>query len=94
MYPLDGANLIFNLPVAKFVIPGWGDKVNSAIGLSYRPARLHIGVGGGGAGVNYILQAGTMNLATGRHAEFLLDGNGQISNLIFYFIFPVYMYLL
>ncbi len=26
-------------PVAKFIDPDWGDKVNS--GLSYRPARLH-----------------------------------------------------
>ncbi len=28
-------------PVAKFIIPGWGDKVDSGIGLSYWPARLH-----------------------------------------------------
>jgi hypothetical protein len=25
--------------VAKFILPGWGDKVDS--GLSYQPARLH-----------------------------------------------------
>jgi hypothetical protein len=28
-------------PVAKFLIPDWGDIINSGIGLSYRPARLH-----------------------------------------------------
>jgi hypothetical protein len=27
--------------VAKFKVPDWGDKVNSGMGLSYRPARLH-----------------------------------------------------
>ncbi len=29
--------------IAKFLVPDWGDKVNSGIGLSYRPAtaRLH-----------------------------------------------------
>jgi hypothetical protein len=26
-------------PVAEFLDPGWGDKVNSGIGLSYRPAK-------------------------------------------------------
>ncbi len=25
----------------KFLVPDWGDIVNSGIGLSYRPARLH-----------------------------------------------------
>ncbi len=27
--------------VAEFTGPDWGDKVNSGIGLSYKPARLH-----------------------------------------------------
>jgi hypothetical protein len=27
--------------VVEFIDPDWGDKVNSGIGLSYRPARLH-----------------------------------------------------
>jgi hypothetical protein len=27
--------------VVKFIVPDWGDKVNSGIGLSCRPARLH-----------------------------------------------------
>jgi hypothetical protein len=27
--------------VAEFINPDWRDKVNSGIGLSYRPARLH-----------------------------------------------------
>jgi hypothetical protein len=26
---------------AKFIVPDWGDKVDSGIGLLYRPARLH-----------------------------------------------------
>ncbi len=28
--------------VAKFLVPYWGDKVNSGIELSYRPARLRL----------------------------------------------------
>ncbi len=28
-------------PVAEFIDPDWGDKVNSGMGLSYWPARLH-----------------------------------------------------
>ncbi len=43
-------------PVAKFIVPDWGDKVNSGIGLSYQPA--------GPPGDNYILQSGTKNLAS------------------------------
>jgi hypothetical protein len=27
--------------VAKFIVPDWGDKVNSGKGLSYLPAKLH-----------------------------------------------------
>jgi hypothetical protein len=27
--------------VAKFIVPDWGDKVDSGMELSYRPARLH-----------------------------------------------------
>ncbi len=27
--------------VAKFIVPDWGDIVHYAIGLLYRPARLH-----------------------------------------------------
>ncbi len=27
--------------VTKFIVPDWGDKVDSGMGLSYRPARLH-----------------------------------------------------
>jgi hypothetical protein len=34
-------HLICSLFVAKFIVPGWGHKINSGIGLSYRPARLH-----------------------------------------------------
>jgi hypothetical protein len=28
-------------PATKFIVPDWGDKADSGIGLSYRPARLH-----------------------------------------------------
>jgi hypothetical protein len=30
------------VPVAKFIVSDWGNKVNSGIGLSYRPARPHM----------------------------------------------------
>jgi hypothetical protein len=30
-------------PVVKFIVPDWGDKVDSGMGLSHGPARLHIG---------------------------------------------------
>jgi hypothetical protein len=30
-----------SLTGAEFIVPDWGDKVNSGIGLSYRPARLN-----------------------------------------------------
>jgi hypothetical protein len=44
--------------VAKFIVPDCGDKVDSGIGLSYRPARLHRLAGRYDTlcGVNYILQ--------------------------------------
>jgi hypothetical protein len=45
--------------VAKFIVPDWGDKVDSGIGLSYRPARLYRLT----TGVNCIPRSGTMNLA-------------------------------
>jgi hypothetical protein len=28
-------------PEAKFIVPDWGNQVDSDIGLSYRPARLY-----------------------------------------------------
>ncbi len=28
-------------PVAEFLVPDWGDLVDSGKGLSYRPARIH-----------------------------------------------------
>ncbi len=31
--------------VAKFIVPDWGDKVDSGTGLSYWSARLHREVG-------------------------------------------------
>jgi hypothetical protein len=30
-----------SISIAKFIVPFWGDKVDSGLGLSYRPARLH-----------------------------------------------------
>jgi hypothetical protein len=32
---------ICSTPVAEFIDPDWGDKVDSGIALSYRSARLH-----------------------------------------------------
>jgi hypothetical protein len=59
---LIGAN-----SVATFLVPDWGDKVNSGIGLSYRPAMLHRLAGryDNPMPVNYIPQSGTMNFDTG-----------------------------
>ncbi len=57
-------------PVAKFIVPDWGDKVNSCIRLSYRPYSKPVWPGATirepHAGVNFISlpQSGTMNLAT------------------------------
>jgi hypothetical protein len=34
-------NIDTTYPVAEFIDPDWGDKVNSGTGLSYRPARRH-----------------------------------------------------
>jgi hypothetical protein len=28
-------------PEAQFLVPDWGDKIGSGVGLSYRPVRLH-----------------------------------------------------
>jgi hypothetical protein len=47
------------IPVAKSIVPDLGNKANSCIELPYRPARLQQPY----AGVNYIPQSGTMNLA-------------------------------
>jgi hypothetical protein len=41
-------------PVGEFIYPDWGDKVNSGIGMLYRPARLH---GLAGRYVNPICQS-------------------------------------
>jgi hypothetical protein len=51
--------------VSKFIVPDWGDKVNSGIGCHTGPqatyCRLVVG-----RYVNFIPQPGTMNLATDR----------------------------
>jgi hypothetical protein len=53
--------------VAKFLVPDWWVIVDSGIGLSYRPARLHRRkpVQQPYARVDYISQSGTKNLASG-----------------------------
>jgi hypothetical protein len=54
-------------PVAKFLVPDWGDLVDSGIGLSYRHDRLHMA---GGpvrqpyASVYFIPSSGTKNFAS------------------------------
>jgi len=66
--------------VAKFIVPDCGDKVNSDIGLSYRPARLYMcwrSVRQPYAGVNYFPQSGTMNLATELHCLHVPSGLGD-----------------
>ncbi len=62
-----GSSSNMHSPVAEFIVPDWGDKVNTGIGLSYRPTRLHRLCGPvcqPYAGVDYIPQSGTMNLAS------------------------------
>jgi len=54
-------------PVAKFIVPDGGDKVDSGVGLSHRPTRLHRLAGRYEnlmARVNYIPQSVTENLDT------------------------------
>jgi hypothetical protein len=34
-------NAMKNKTVAEFIDPDWGDKVNSGIGLSYRPVMVY-----------------------------------------------------
>ncbi len=58
-------------PVADFIDPDWGDKVNSGIGLSYRPACQTTWTGGDGPVSNPMPEStlspsqGSMNSATG-----------------------------
>ncbi len=65
----DVVYLYRRLQVAKFLVPGWGDKVNSGIGLSYRGPPCYTGWRAGTitayAGVNFIPQSGTKNFAEG-----------------------------
>jgi hypothetical protein len=55
------------LAVAEFIVPDWGDKVNSGIGLSYRPA-THVAWRAGMStlcqSLTFSSQSGTMNSAT------------------------------
>jgi hypothetical protein len=51
MYPIYTHIVYRKLrPVAKFIVPDWEEKVDSGIGLSYRPAARLLGWP---AGVNY-----------------------------------------
>ena len=79
-YPLNSEVLPAG-PVAEFIVPDWGDKVNSGIGLSYRPARLHRQrpVRQPYAGVDYIPQSGIMNSASGKQGEGNCYGSSQIA---------------
>ncbi len=55
------------LPETKFVVPDWGDIVDSGIGLSYRSkasTQADGPVGQPYAGVNYMPQSGTKNLVS------------------------------
>ncbi len=52
----QAARIRANKAVAEFKDSDWGEKVNSGIGLSYRPARLH-GLAGY-AGIDFISQSG------------------------------------
>jgi hypothetical protein len=55
-------------PVAKFIVPDWGDKVDSGKWLSYRPAWLHRLAGQYDNPMTestLSLQSGTITLATG-----------------------------
>ncbi len=38
---MPGSLIEVNKIVEQYIDPDWGDKVNSGIGLLYRPARLH-----------------------------------------------------
>jgi hypothetical protein len=79
-------------PVAKFIVPDWGDKVDSGIGLSYRPARL---LAGGSVqqrydGVNFIppVRDYSMHLATAQDTHTL-----SYRQYIFSFLFFLYSML-
>jgi hypothetical protein len=67
-------------PVAKFLVPEWGDTVDSGIGLLHRPARPHTQAGGPVrqpcAGIDFIPQSGTKNLASGN--EKFARGGGSV----------------
>jgi hypothetical protein len=79
-------NILWNIFQAKFIVPDWGDIVDSGIGLSHRPGPPgYVGWQAGTtthAGVNYIPQSGSMNVATdGRKCLiFLLNNNKDDSN--------------
>jgi hypothetical protein len=71
MYAEHDMRLQNPLPAAKFIVPDWGDKVDSGIGLLFRgPARLHRLAGRYDNPMQKSTispQSGTMNLATEFH---------------------------
>jgi hypothetical protein len=42
IWHLHNLRMPFVFPEAQFIVSGWGDKVDYSIGLSYRPARIHL----------------------------------------------------
>ncbi len=48
--------MLIIIPLAKFIVLGWGDKVDSGMRLSYRPARLHRLAGQCSTGTLYCVQ--------------------------------------
>jgi hypothetical protein len=75
-----GAPTCPSAPVAKFLVPERGNIVDSGIGLSYRPDRLHTQAVGPVrqpcAGVDYIPQSWKKNLASG--IESFARGGGSL----------------
>jgi hypothetical protein len=90
--------------VAKFLVPDWGDKVDS--GFSYRPGRLHRLAGryDNPMPVDYILKSGTKDLTSIKcsylcilDAEFpkflLLESRKYCTESILIFFPPEVVYL-
>ncbi len=65
--PFGTRSTFMGRTVAKFIVPDWGEKVNSGIGLTYRPARQPSWRAGTTTLCRswlYPPQSGTMNSAT------------------------------
>jgi hypothetical protein len=42
LFPHSVIGWFFQCPAAKFIVPDWGNIVDSGLGLSYRPASLYV----------------------------------------------------